>query len=105
MKSLTRKRKKSSLVGVRFFPEEKQKLKQLAAQQNKSLSQLIRAAALRTTEMSRRKVIPEVNRRLYFELGKVSEKLQTANSQQSAESSNTLQELLAQVRRELMGMD
>jgi myo-inositol catabolism protein IolC len=95
--------KKSSLVGVRFLPEEKEQLKELAAAQKKTLSELLRAIVLRQMERTHRKSVPEVNRKLYFELGQLSEKLQM--SQISSEALNDLQGLLDQVRRELLGID
>jgi hypothetical protein len=95
--------KKSSLVGVRFLPSEKEKLKQLAAEQKKTLSELIRAIALQQTDRLNKKVVPEINRKLYFELGQVSKKLQTLEA--SSEALKEFQELLNEVRRKLVGLD
>jgi len=95
--------KKSSLVGVRFLPSEKEKLKQLAAEQKKTLSELIRAIALQQTDRLNKKVVPEINRKLYFELGQVSKKLQTFEA--SSEALKEFQELLNEVRRKLVGLD
>lgn len=95
--------KKNSLVGVRFAPEEKHKLKALADKQNINLSELLRAIALQQMERTNRKFVPEVNRKLYFELGQVLEKLQT--SQISAEMLHRLEELLNQVRTALLGLN
>jgi hypothetical protein len=94
---------KSSLVGVRFLPSEKEKLKQLAAEQKKTLSELIRAIALQQTDRLNKKVVPEINRKLYFELGQVSKKLQTFEA--SSEALKEFQELLNEVRRKLVGLD
>ena len=95
--------KKSSLVGVRFLPSEKEKLKQLAAEQKKTLSELIRAIALQQTDRLNKKVVPEINRKLYFELGQLSKKLQTLEA--SSEALKKFQELLNEVRRKLVGLD
>ena len=95
--------KKSSLVGVRFLPSEKEKLKQLAAEQKKTLSELIRAIALQQTDRLNKKVVPEINRKLYFELGQVSKKLQALEA--SSEALKEFQELLNEVRRKLVGLD
>ena len=96
--------KKSSLVGVRFLPSEKEKLKQLAAEQKKTLSELIRAIALQQIEsLNQKKVVPEINRRHYFKLGQVSEKLQTLET--SSEALKESQKLLNEVRKELVGLD
>lgn len=73
---MSRQRQKSSLVGVRFFPEEKRKLQEIARQQRTTLSDLLRLAALGHLERTNRKWVPEVNRKIYFELGRISEKLQ-----------------------------
>ena len=74
--------KKSSLVAIRFLPNEKKKLKQLAVEQKKTLSGWLRAIALQQIEsLNQKKVVPEINRRLYFKLGQVSEKLQTLDGQ------------------------
>jgi hypothetical protein len=51
--------KKSSLVGVRFLPEEKEQLKELAAAQKKTLSELVRGIVLRQMERTHRKSVPE----------------------------------------------
>jgi hypothetical protein len=88
---------------VRFLPEEKKKLKELAAEQKKTLSELLRTIVLRQMERSNSKIVPEVNRKLYFDLGQVSRKLQA--SEITSEALNELQELLNKVRRELLGLD
>jgi hypothetical protein len=103
VKLLSRKSPKIQSVTVRLSPEEKEQLKELAAVQKKTLSELLRGIVLRQMERTHRKSVPEVNRKLYFELGQVSEKLQT--SQISAEVLNDLQGLLDEVRRELLGID
>ena len=90
------------MVSVRFLPEEKEQLMQRASDQRISLSELLRAIALRPNEKSRIKFVPEVNRRLYFQLGQISEKLQTIEG--SSDSLNEIQELLNEVRKVLMGM-
>jgi hypothetical protein len=95
--------KKSSLVGVRFLSSEKEKLKQLAAEQKKTLSELIRAITLQQTDRLNKKVVPEINRKLYFELGQVSKKLQILEA--SSEALKEFQELLNEVRRKLVGLD
>ncbi len=95
--------KRSNLVGIRFLPNEKEKLKQLAAEQKKTLSELIREIALQETDRLNTRIVPEINRRLYFKLGQASEKLQTLEI--SSEVLNEFQELLNKVRRELVGLD
>jgi hypothetical protein len=95
--------KKNSLVTIRFLPNEKEKLKQLAAEQKKTLSELVRAIALQRIERLNKKVVPEINRRLYFKLGQVSEKLQTLETR--SEALKESQELLNEVRKELVGLD
>jgi CCR4-NOT transcriptional regulation complex NOT5 subunit len=95
--------KKNSLVTIRFLPNEKEKLKQLAAEQKKNLSELIREIALQETDRLNTKIVPEINRRLYFKLGQVSKKLQTLEI--SSEALNEFQELLNKVRRELVGLN
>ena len=96
--------KKSSLVAIRFLPNEKKKLKQLAVEQKKTLSGWLRAIALQQIEsLNQKKVVPEINRKLYFELGQVSKKLQTFEA--SSEALKEFQELLNEVRRKLVGLD
>lgn len=99
---MTQSPKKSSLVGVRFLPEEKQKLQELASEQHQTLSELIRANTLKQMAR-RRKFVPEVNRKLYLELGKISEYLQTL--EMNSEDLIELQELLKQVKSELIGLE
>lgn len=100
---MTDQLKKNSLVTIRFLPNEKEKLKQLAAEQKKTLSELVRAIALQRIERLNKKVVPEINRRLYFKLGQVSEKLQTLETR--SEALKESQELLNEVRKELVGLD
>ena len=96
--------KKSSLVAIRFLPNEKKKLKQLAVEQKKTLSGWLRAIALQQIEsLNQKKVVPEINRKLYFELGQVSKKLQALEA--SSEALKEFQELLNEVRRKLVGLD
>jgi hypothetical protein len=96
--------KKNSLVAIRFLPNEKKKLKQLAVEQKKTLSELLRAIAFQHIEsLNQKKVVPEINRRLYFKLGQVSEKLKTLET--SSEALKESQELLNEVRKELVGLD
>jgi len=99
---MERPSKKSSLVGVRFSPEEKEKLKELAAGQKKNLSEMLRGMVLKQMERTSHKIVPEVNRRVYFELGKVSEQLETSGMNPG--TLNDLQELLNEIRRELVGI-
>ncbi len=100
---MTRRHKRSSLVGVRFLPEEKQKLQEVAARQRITLSELLRLAALGYLEITSRKLIPEVNRKVYFELGRISEQLQVIEPRN--EVLLALQKLLNEVRRELLGLE
>jgi hypothetical protein len=94
------KHNRSSVVSVRLLPEEKQQLTKRAAEQHISLSQLLRLTALKQIEKTRIKFVPEVNRRLYFQLGKILEQLQTIET--DSDFLNDLQELLNEVRRELI---
>lgn len=80
----------------------KRKLAQQAAQQNITLSGLVRLNALAQSNNSRIKFVPEVNRKLYFELGKIAEKLQ--DKEANKDSLNSLYLLLNEVRKELMGI-
>jgi hypothetical protein len=96
---------RSSSIGVRFLPEEKQKLKALAVEQGKTLSEIVRAATISAIGKSRTRVVPEVNRRLYFELGKISELLQGTAGEETPETWSHLQEMLAEIRQELLGLD
>lgn len=103
VKDMTQAEKRSSLVGVRFLPEEKQKLQELAVEQYQTLSELIRVNALKPMEKTRRKFVPEMNRKLYLELGKISEYIKTLEI--NSEDLIELQELLDNVRRELIGIE
>jgi hypothetical protein len=94
--------KKNHFVSVRFSNEEKEQLKQLAAVHQKTLSEMVRAATLETIGLSRRRIIPEVNRRIYFELAKVSEQLERGGMDSG--TLNSLQQLLNEIRRELVGI-
>ena len=67
------------------------------------MSELVRAIALQRIERLNKKVVPEINRRLYFKLGQVSEKLQTLETR--SEALKESQELLNEVRKELVGLD
>lgn len=100
---MTEEEKRNHFVSVRFSTDEKEKLKNLAVAHQKTLSEMVRSVTLGTLSLSRAKIIPQVNRKLYFELGKVSEKLE--KSEISSEALNELQRLLNEVRRELLGLD
>jgi len=97
------KLKRNSVVSVRFLPEEKEQLIQRASDQRISLSELLRAIALQRIERLNKKVVPKINRRLYFKLGQVSEKIQML--EMSSEALKESQELLNEVRKELVGLD
>jgi hypothetical protein len=78
-------------------------LQEIARQQRTTLSDLLRLAALGHLERTNRKWVPEVNRKIYFELGRISEKLQEIES--SSNAWLALQKLLNEVRRELLGLE
>jgi hypothetical protein len=96
-------KKKNHFVSVRFSTEEKEELKKIAAAHQKTLSEMVRAVTLESIGASRRRFVPEINRKLYFELGKVSEQIRL--NETSSSGLNSLQELLNQIRRELLGLD
>ncbi|WP_041933132.1 plasmid mobilization protein [Gloeothece verrucosa] len=96
------KQQRTDIVSVRFLPEEKEKLAQIAAQRNITVSGLVRLNALAQSDNSHIKFVPEVNRKLYFELGKVAEKLQ--ENELNNDSLNSLYSLLNEVRKELIGI-
>lgn len=98
---MSRKPSKTQSVTVRLSPEEKARLQELAVQQNQTLSQFMRTAALELIELSRRQPVPAVNRQLYYDLGKISEQIQLLPD---AEKGSDLQTLLDQVRRKLLGL-
>ncbi|MGK7874476.1 MAG: conjugal transfer protein [Xenococcaceae cyanobacterium] len=99
-----RKLKRNNFLSVRFSTEEKEQLKKLAATRHQTLSELVRTVTLERTDLSRQKIIPQVNRRLYFELGEVLERLQGASREPNAESAAHLQRILQQLRGTLLGM-
>jgi hypothetical protein len=99
---MTSQLKKTSFVGVRFLPEEKQRLQEIALQESMTLSNLVRAASLCYLPRSSKKVVPEINRKAYFELGKISELIQT--NQLTLYMLLDLYKLLNEVRRELLGL-
>nr|ADN12960.1 hypothetical protein Cyan7822_0946 [Gloeothece verrucosa PCC 7822] len=101
-KVLKLKQQRTDIVSVRFLPEEKEKLAQIAAQRNITVSGLVRLNALAQSDNSHIKFVPEVNRKLYFELGKVAEKLQ--ENELNNDSLNSLYSLLNEVRKELIGI-
>jgi hypothetical protein len=98
-----KKLKRNHFLSVRFSTQEKEHLKKLAVTRQQTLSELVRTVTLGTTSLSQRKFVPQVNRHLYFELGKVSERLQMI--QPRSDALNEIQELLDQIGRELIGID
>ena len=104
VKVVKRKLKRNEFLSVRFSTEEKEQLKKLAAARHQTLSELVRSVTLERTDLSRQKIIPQVNRKLYFELGEVLERLQGASREANAESAAHLQRILQQLRGTLLGM-
>ncbi|ACK72252.1 hypothetical protein PCC7424_3873 [Gloeothece citriformis PCC 7424] len=100
---MKQKQSRTCVVSVRFLPKEKQHLTERAVQQQTTVSELLRLNVLTQNDKSRHKSVPEVNRRLYFELEKISEQLQTIEP--STDSLTKLQNLLDEVRKELLGMN
>lgn len=100
---MNREGQRSSLVGVRFLPEEKQKLQEVAKQEKMTLSGWVRSTVLNELEKVNRPLVPEVNREIYFELGRISEQIQTIET--SSFALQDLQKLLNEVRRELLGLE
>ncbi|MEG3437475.1 hypothetical protein V0288_10125 [Pannus brasiliensis CCIBt3594] len=108
---MSAKEVKDSVVSVRFLREEKQRLTEIATEQHRSLSEMIRsnwrsqrfAPALGHLKRERKKIVPEVNRKLYFELGKISERLQDEELDRAALVD--LEKFLVRVRRELLGLE
>ncbi len=94
---------KSSLVGVRFSPEEKTRLQEMATRQNRTLSELIRSLSLGHLERERKKIVPELNRKFYFELGEISGRLQDIEPDSPALVD--LENLLRRVQREILGLE
>jgi hypothetical protein len=99
---LKEEKKKNYFVSVRFSYDEKEQIKSLAILQQKTLSEMIRVATLEAISLSRGKIVPEVNRQIYFQLGKMAEYLETSEMDEAA--LNSLQELLKEIRRELLGL-
>lgn len=99
---MTNPSNKTSLIGVRFLPEEKEKLKQLALVQHQTLSEMLRSMILQQISRSSHRIIPEVNREVYFQLGKMAEYLETSEIDEA--TLNSFQELLKEIRRELLGL-
>ena len=101
---MTRQLTRDNFVSVRFSIEEKEHLLKLAAQRNQTLSELVRAVTLRRMGLSRQKIVPEVNRRLYFQLGEALEQLPTASCEGDAEEIHRLERLLNEIRGALVGI-
>ncbi|MDV3001110.1 MAG: hypothetical protein N5P05_002716 [Chroococcopsis gigantea SAG 12.99] len=95
-------KKKTTIVGVRLAIEEKRKLQEIASLHYQTISDFIRMNALNLIN-SERKVVPEINRKLYFELGEISEYIQTM--QIVPEERIKLQESLDRIRGELIGLE
>jgi hypothetical protein len=89
-------------VSVRFLPEEKEYLNHLAKEQHLTLSQFLRLTALKQVSKMNINYVPQVNRQLYQQLGRVAETVQT--TELSSDLITALQELLDEVRRELIGL-
>ena len=101
---MTRQLTRNNFVSVRFSTEEKEHLLKLAAERNQTLSELVRTVTLGKTALSRQKIVPELNRRLYFQLGAVLEQLPAAGREGNAESIHHLQRLVNEVRGALIGL-
>jgi hypothetical protein len=99
---LKRETKKNYFVSVRFSYDEKEQIKSLAILHQKTLSEMIRVATLEAIGSSRRKIVPEVNRQVYFQLGKIAEYLETSEMDEAV--LNSIQELIREIRRELLGL-
>jgi hypothetical protein len=101
---VSRQLTRDNFVSVRFSTEEKEHLLELAAERNQTLSELVRTVTLGMTGLSRQKILPEVNRRLYFQLGEALEQLAAAACEGNAEGIYQLQRLLNEVRGVLLGI-
>ncbi|MDV3002849.1 MAG: hypothetical protein N5P05_004504 (plasmid) [Chroococcopsis gigantea SAG 12.99] len=93
--------KKTGVVVVRFKEEDKRELIERADAQYQSLSEFIRNKVLKTT-WTKTKIVPQINRTLYFQLGEIAEYIQTL--QIATEARNQLQESLDRIRSELIGL-
>ncbi len=94
-------KKKTTIIGVRLAIEEKRKLQEIASLHYQTISDFIRMNALKLIN-SERKIVPEINRKLYFQLGEISEYIQTM--QIVPEERIKLQESLDGIRTELIGL-
>jgi hypothetical protein len=99
---LKKKPTRSSIVSVRFLPEEREYLTHLAKEQHLTLSQFLRLTALKQVSKMNIKYVPQVNRQLYHQLGRIAEIVQT--TELSSDLITALPELLDEVRKELIGM-
>ncbi len=95
--------RKSSQIGIRFSSEEKRRLEERAREEKKTLSELIRSAVLHSIRNDRDKLTPELERKVYFALGKITEYLQTIDV--DAGEVNEIQELVNATRRKLLGLE
>ncbi|MEG3437866.1 ribbon-helix-helix protein, CopG family [Pannus brasiliensis CCIBt3594] len=94
---------KSSSIGIRFSSDEKRRLEERAREEKKTLSELIRSAVLEHTRKDSDRLALELQRKVYFALGKITEYLQTLDA--DASEVNEIQELVNATRRKLLGLE
>lgn len=94
--------KKNSPISVRFSHEERKQLMNLASINEQTLSEFIRESVLNALEPVTRPIVPEVNRYLYFELGKITECMQINGL--NNEAFKKIKELIDEIRLELIGL-
>lgn len=94
---------KSSSIGIRFSSDEKRRLEERAREEKKTMSELIRSAVLEHTRKDSDRLAPELQRKVYFALGKITEYLQTLDA--DASEVNEIQELVNATRRKLLGLE
>ena len=99
---MSRHFKKDYSISIRFSQQERDKIAKKASSNQQSLSEFIRESALEALEVPTRPVIPEVNRYLYFELGKITEYMYINGI--NNEVMKNLKKLVDDIRLELIGL-
>ena len=99
---MSTKNKKDYGISIRFSQEEKEELARIASSNKLTLSEFVRQSALDTLKLSTRQTIPEVNRCLYFEMGKITEYMYINGI--NKEVTKNLKKLIDDIRIELIGL-
>ena len=95
--------RKEQTLTVRLSRDEKTKIASIAKQNNLTISKLARSIILESIDKADYQDLTEIKQKTYFLLGKITVLLRSLDN--SAEEIHSINELINQVRRELIKIE